>query len=100
MVAEGGNRRREGNREKGKRHRHSSSSREEYDDDEDDEDDGTRETEGPPSKFKLSGDDTGSGIDYNVLDEESWQKLEIYCKVAILSGYTPLHLHSSSRLLP
>lgn len=74
MVADGGGRRREG---KDTTHRHSSSSRE---DDDNDDDTGESE-EAPPSKFKLAGDDTGSGIDYNVLDEESWQKLEVYCKV-------------------
>ena len=36
---------------------------------------------GPPAKFVLAGDDTGSGIDYNVLDKDSWQTLEEYCKV-------------------
>lgn len=35
-----------------------------------------------PSKFSLSGDDTGSGgIDYDILDKESWQTLQRYCKV-------------------
>lgn len=48
-----------------------------------DEDDSEEEyeEEGPPLKFVLAGDDTGSGIDYSVLDKESWQKLEDYCKV-------------------
>lgn len=46
-----------------------------------DESDDELEEEGPPLKFVLAGDDTGSGIDYNVLDKDSWQTLEEYCKV-------------------
>ncbi|CAM9660541.1 unnamed protein product [Ectocarpus sp. 12 AP-2014] len=66
MVGNRGSRRKEDAR-------HSDSS----DDDDDDED---QEPEGPPQKFVLAGDDTGSGIEYNILDPESWQKLEHYCK--------------------
>ncbi|CAM9687589.1 unnamed protein product, partial [Hapterophycus canaliculatus] len=47
----------------------------------DDDDDGdSDEEQGQPLSFVLTGDDTGSGIDYNVLDDESWQRLEEYCK--------------------
>lgn len=70
MVASGGSRRKEDAR-------HNDSS----DDDDDDED---QESERPPQKFVLAGDDTGSGIEYNILDPESWQKLEHYCKVCRL----------------
>ncbi len=51
------------------------------DDDDDDDDDSEEEEAGPKLKFVLAGDDTGSGIDYNILEEESWQKLEEYCQV-------------------
>ena len=95
MVVEGGDRRREG---KDTKHRHPPSSREDDDDDDDDDDDedddDTGELEEAPSKFKLSGDDTGSGIDYNVLDEESWQRLEVYCKVT----YSDISEMSSSTI--
>lgn len=48
----------------------------------DEEDSGEEhKAEGPPPKFMLAGDNTGSGIDYNVLDKNSWQILEDYCKV-------------------
>lgn len=50
-------------------------------DDDDDDGDDSDDEQGPPLLFVLAGDGTGSGIDYNVLDEESWQKLEEYCKV-------------------
>lgn len=53
---------------------------------EDDSGDEELEDEGPPLKFVLAGDTTGSGIDYNVLEKESWQKLEEYCKVRELPG--------------
>lgn len=96
MSAEGGDRRREG---KDARHRQPSSSREDDDDDgdEEDEEDDTGELEETPSKFKLSGDVTGSGIEYNVLDEDSWQKLEVYCKVIMHGhfGHAPVYCHYS-----
>eukprot|EP00903_Cladosiphon_okamuranus_P017414 g16038.t1 len=71
---------------KGSRRRdNKKSNKEEYgagqsDSSEEDDSDVELEEGGPPLKFVLAGDDTGSGIDYNVLDEDSWQKLEEYCK--------------------
>lgn len=70
MVAKGGRR-----RDKDKSDTRQSDSSDEDDSDEE------HDEEGSPPKFVLAGDDTGSGIDYNVLDEDSWQKLEDYCKV-------------------
>lgn len=43
--------------------------------------------QGPPSKFVIPGDDTGIGIDYHILDQESWQTLQEYCQVL----YSDLH---------
>lgn len=78
MVAKGGCSRRDDTREKDDARQDDSS-------DEDDEDGvDSDEEEGPPLSFVLAGDDTGSGIDYNVLDEDSWQRLEEYCKVPIM----------------
>lgn len=76
MVAKGGRRRenKKNNREKYDLRESDSSDDEDFSDEE-------HEAEGPPLKFVLAGDDTGSGIDYNVLDEGSWQELEKYCKV-------------------
>lgn len=35
-----------------------------------------------PSRFSLSGDGTGSGgLNYDILDKESWQTLQRYCQV-------------------
>lgn len=56
------------------------------DEDDDDSDEEAEEEEGPPLKFVLAGDDTGRGIDYNLLEQESWEKLEEYCKVKIRCG--------------
>lgn len=81
MVIKGG-RRREQDREKAARRSHSSG-------DESDESEGG-ENEDRPLTFVLPGDDTGNGgIDYNILDDESWQTLQGYCKVrqALLLSY-------------
>lgn len=75
MVAKGGRRRDNKKSDKEEYDARQSDSSEEDDSDEE------IEEEGPPHKFVLPGDDTGSGIDYNVLDKDSWQKLEEYCKV-------------------
>lgn len=71
MVSKGGSRRDEG---VGKGARRDSSSNDEEDSDEE-------EPEQPVSKFVLPGDDTGSGIDYHIQDDDSWQTLQAYCKV-------------------
>lgn len=77
MSATRGRRRNNQKSNKGKHDTRQSGSSDEDDSDEE------HEEEGPPLKFVLAGDDTGSGIDYNVLDEESWQKIEDYCKVCM-----------------
>lgn len=79
MVAGKAGSGRRGNSKKANARRRRDSSDDDDDDDNDDEEE--EEEEGPPLKFVLAGDDTGSGIDYNVLEEESWDKLEEYCKV-------------------
>lgn len=49
----------------------------------DEEEQEEEEGEQPPAKFVLPGDDTGVGIDRAILDEESWQTLQLYCKVGL-----------------
>lgn len=53
----------------------------EDDSDEDEQHDSEEEAEGPPKKFVVPGDTTGNGIDYCILEEDSWLTLQAYCEV-------------------
>lgn len=85
----GKGKRRGGEREEGARRSRSRAN------DNDDSSDGEKEPEKPPP-FVLSGDNTGSGIDYNTLDEGSWKTLHDYCQVRWCSAVIGIDTSSNN----